>query len=124
MTNSARVPVSITLEEQRVWAAFDALPKVLRDEIAHAAFEYDTTAILADYHQYVSENWLSASPQEYLEMMKRNFRRDLKQYSTTGIENGKYRLERRNTRQKTVNVYGRSQPVGKDLQALVSGLSR
>lgn len=116
--NSAAVPVSITLQEQRVWAAFDALPKLLRDEIAHAAFEYDTTAILEDYRAYVSDNWVNASPQEYLTMMRRNFQADLRKYSPTDIENGKYRLERRNIVKKTVNVYGRSQSVRKDFQAL------
>lgn len=119
--NSENIPLRITLEEQAVWAAFDALSQILCDEIAQAAFEYDTIAILADYRAHKGDFFRGLSDYEYLQVMKDNFRRDLRQFSETKVENGKYRLERRNNVKKTVNVYGGSKSVRKDLQALPEG---
>jgi hypothetical protein len=110
--NSEASPLKITLELQEVWRAFDALPKIIRDEIAHAAFEYDTIAILADYRAHKADWLRDISDYEYLQIMKDNFRRDLYAHSMTRTENGTYRLAKR----KVSKLHGRQESERKDFQ--------
>lgn len=111
--NSEASPLKITLEMAQVWAAFDALPKIIRDEIAHAAFEYDTIAILADYRAHKADWFRNIADHEYLQTMKTNFREDLRVHSITKVENGKYRLTKRPSRK----VRRGPEPERKDVQA-------
>jgi len=96
MSNSDASPKAIELSYSEVWAAFDAMPKIMREAVSRAAFEYDTIAILADYNARKNDIFNSVTPYEYTQVMESNFRRDAMEHSVTKAEkNGQYILTRR-----------------------------
>lgn len=75
---------------------FDVLPKILRDEIANAPYDYSVEQIHNDYIRWKKENWFFSPPDdEYLDIMRANFRGLMRDLTPAEVYNPVYKLQRR-----------------------------
>lgn len=87
-------PVKVSTNT-REYSLFDELPKLIREEMANAPYDYSVEDIYWDYLRWKQSKWLFSPPDwEYLEIMRSNIRAFMHTQVPAEIYNPEYVLRR------------------------------
>lgn len=89
----------------------EKLPRIIREEIANAPYDFSVKQIYEDYHSWRMMNFfINSDPYDYLMLMRQNFRGIMHSMTDEEIYFPEYKLTRkqRNVTRKVVQaVHGR-----------------